>query len=458
MSDTSSNINEVANSASQQQPVPYRKITAERYISTEYMLQEREKVWAKTWLVAGVAQDVEEPGDFFVFDLEPESIVVSRSEAGALNAFFNVCQHRGARLLLTDSGNMATYTCPYHGWSFNNDGSLCHVPDEDRFSRGIPRQQLGLQTLRVESWAGAIWVCMDPEAPTLAEFLGPVVEMVEPFRPQDMRLVEDQSCHLECNWKAVFDNFGELYHVEHIHPQHELIFDCPTSTNEYFEHGHTRVLIDGFTVNSRLPIPEEVPPTQWAQLETLGMDRNDYKGRVLDVRADVQARKREMGPALGYNYDLLSDEQLSDIVQYNIFPNVVLVLQPEEFWILRSRPRADDPNKCYWDKFAMRMLPDVKIQQDAKVSFPALQNRANVSFNLDQTSNGTMRPEHDEFDQEAIIAGEKTMTITLDQDIHLIRDVQKGMHSKGFREAWLNDDEGRIQHYHNCLDEHMNAG
>jgi phenylpropionate dioxygenase-like ring-hydroxylating dioxygenase large terminal subunit len=437
-------------------PVPFTRITADRYISPEYMLQEREKLWAKTWLVAGVAQDVAEPGDFFVFDLEPESIIVSRAEDGTINAFYNVCQHRGARLLLTDQGAMETYTCPYHGWVYNNDGSLCEVPEEDKFSRGVPKEALSLQTLRVDVWAGAVWVCMDKNAPSLQEYLGPIIEMIEPFRPDDMRLVEDQTCRLECNWKAVFDNFGELYHVEHIHPQHELIFDCPTSTAEYFNGGHTRVLIDGFTVNSRLPIPEEVPPTQWAQMKTLGMARDDYKGRVLDVRRDVQLRKRELGPSLGYNYDRLSDDQLSDIVQYNIFPNAVLVLQPEEFWILRSRPHATNPNKCYWDKFALRMLPDVQLQENAKVEFPALQNRANVSFNLDQDSEGTVRPEHDEFDQEAIIAGEKTMTITLDQDIHLIRDVQKGMHSRGFREAWLNDEESRVQHYHSWIDKYMN--
>tara|TARA_B110000305_G_scaffold238239_1_gene303222 strand:- start:117 stop:1460 length:1344 start_codon:yes stop_codon:yes gene_type:complete len=436
-------------------PVPFTKITAERYISPEYMRLEREKVWAKTWLVAGVAQDVEQPGDFFVFDLEPESIIVSRAEDGSLNAFYNVCQHRGARLLLADSGSMATYTCPYHGWRYNNDGSLRDVPLRDSFSRGVPEDKLGLQPIRVDVWAGAIWICMDENVPSLKEYLGPIIEMIDPFRPEDMKLVEDQTCHLECNWKAVFDNFGELYHVEHIHPQHELIFDCPTSIAEYFEGGHTRVLIDGFTVNTSLPIPEEVPPTQWAQMETLGMNRDDYKGRVLDVRRDVQLKKRELGPALGYNYDRLSDNQLSDIVQYNIFPNAVLVLQPEEFWILRSRPHATDPNKCYWDKFALRMFPDVEVQENSKVEFPALQNRANVSFNLDQQSDGTARPEHDEFDQEAIIRGEKTMTITLDQDIHLIRDVQKGMHSRGFKEAWLNDDESRVQHFHSWFDQYM---
>jgi hypothetical protein len=186
--------------------------------------------------------------------------------------------------------------------------------------------------------------------------------------------------------------------------------------------------------------------TQWAQMEALGMDKDDYKGRVLDVRRDIQIKKREMAPVLGYNYDTLADEQLSDIVQYNVFPNAILVIQPEELWILRSRPRGNDPDKCYWDKLALRMFPDRQAQK-----------RANVSFNLDQDEvpTGDARPEHDEFEQEDIIAGRKTMTITLDQDIHLIRDVQKGMHSRGFGEAWLNDDESRVQHYHAWLDRYM---
>ena len=79
---------------------------------------------------------------------------------------------------------------------------------------------------------------------------------------------------------------------------------------------------------------------------------------------------------------------------------------------------------------------------------------ANISLNLDQDQAPTNweRPEHDEFTQEDIISGEKTMTITIDQDIHFIRDVRKGMHSRGFDRAWLNDDEIRVQHFHDWLD------
>ena len=82
---------------------------------------------------------------------------------------------------------------------------------------------------------------------------------------------------------------------------------------------------------------------------------------------------------------------------------------------------------------------------------------ANLSFNLDKENipSDWNRPNHDEFTQDEIISGEKTMTITIDQDIHFIRDVQKGMHSRGFKAAKLNSDEARVQYFHNWLDQYM---
>ena len=153
-----------------------------------------------------------------------------------------------------------------------------------------------------------------------------------------------------------------------------------------------------------------------------------------------------MGPSLGQNYDLLSDDELTDIVQYNVFPNTLIVLQPENMQLMRAMPHSTDPNKCQWDKFTFIMEPD-----------PSVAEAVNVSFNMsDQPSVAPdERPEHDEFDQEDIIAGRKTMNITIDQDVHFIRDVQNGMHSRGFDTAWLNDDECRVQHYHDWLNHRM---
>jgi phenylpropionate dioxygenase-like ring-hydroxylating dioxygenase large terminal subunit len=428
-------------------PTGRAKISADRFISTGHMENEWEKIWPKTWLVAGVASDVREPGDYFVFNIGLESILVSRTKDGELAAMYNVCQHRGARVVVNDIGALDAFVCPYHGWTYDHGGKLIHAPETDRFSQGVPCEELSLKRVRVESLGAVIWVCMDDDVPPLNEFLGPIPEMIAPYRLDDMVLAVDQTVELDANWKAVIDNFGELYHVEHIHPQHALIFDCPGATVELMAGGHNRVLIEGFTVNSQLPIPDGPPDIQHLQMQGVGLDPEDYKGRPLDVRLDMQKAKREMGPKLGYNYDLLSDEQLSDIVQYNVFPNTIWAIQPEELWVMRSRPHETDPNKCYWDKFTFRMLPEETAEELANVSFSATDRE--VKPDNDD------RIEHEYFSQDDVISGQYSMTITIDQDVHLIRDIQAGMHSRGFNACWLNDDEGRVQHFHDWIDHYI---
>ena len=124
-----------------------------------------------------------------------------------------------------------------------------------------------MQKVQVDTFAGLVWICMDNNAAPLREYLGMVGDRLAPFHVEKMALVGDQTVRLDCNWKAVYDNFGELYHVEHIHPQHAMLFDCPTALVELFDNGHTGVNILGHTVNSRLPIPEERNFYQRVQLE-----------------------------------------------------------------------------------------------------------------------------------------------------------------------------------------------
>ena len=91
------------------------------------------------------------------------------------------------------------------------------------------------------------------------------------------------------------------------------------------------------------------------QLESLGMDPEEYRGRVLDVREEVQKTRRDMASQLGYNYDRLAYEELSDIFQHNIFPNMLITLQPDKALLMRARPHKSDPSKCYWDKITLVM-------------------------------------------------------------------------------------------------------
>lgn len=427
-------------------PAPAQPITARRYTDAQYMAAEWERVWPKSWLFAGLACDVAEPGEYFVFNLGTESILVSCTDGGDIVAHYNVCQHRGARVMVNDMGWVKHFVCPYHGWEYKNDGELTVVPDEGRFSGGVDCAERSLKPVRCEVWSGMVWVCMDDDAPDLHSFLGPLPDLIDQYRVQDMTLVNDQTVSLHCNWKAVFDNFGELYHVEHIHPQHATIFDCPTAEVGLYKGGHTGVFIDGFTVNSKLPIPEMPTPHMARQMQMLGMDPEDYRGRVLEVREAVQQERRRKGPELGYDYGRLSDSELSDIVQFNFFPNTMITIQPDDALIMRARPHPTDPNQCWWDKYTLMMMPEGNDASAGALSFTP---RSDPRREPDE------RPARDHFTQEQIISGEKTMTITIDQDIHLIRDVQAGMRSRGFDTALLSDEEIRVTHYHQWLDHYM---
>lgn len=421
-------------------------ITAERYTSRAWLERESIDLWPKVWMFVCLAQDVANVGDFHVFDIGRESIIVSRADSG-LHAFYNACQHRGMRLA-NGAGCSQRFECGYHGWIYRPDGRLVVVPDNDRFEGGVDRATHSLQKVLVDTFCGMVFVCMNTNAAPLDEFLGLTGERMAAYRLQDMTLIGDQTVRLACNWKAVFDNFGELYHVEHIHPQHAELFDCPTARVELFANGHTGVAIDGHVVNRRLPIPEVPNFYMEHQLKMYGVDPQTYAGRVLDVRADVPKIRREIGPKLGFNYDLLSDERLTDIEQYNLFPNTMLTFTPESGLIARARPHPTDPDWCMWDKFTFRMKPSAEVAARAGVAYEPY-----PSTLFEQPE----RPLHDEFDQEDVIAGRKTMGITLDQDVYYIRDVQRGMHSRGFKQQRLCRDEARLQHYHDWLTQWMDG-
>jgi phenylpropionate dioxygenase-like ring-hydroxylating dioxygenase large terminal subunit len=428
-------------------PVEPRPITAERYVSAAWMVGEADRVWPRSWLFACLERDVADPGAYVVFNLGRESIIVSGTSGGEVVAHYNACQHRGARVLTDQRGCERSFTCPYHGWSYRPDGRLVVVPDNHRFpDGGVDRSERSLKPVRVGVRLGMVWVCMEDGVPSLDEFLGPVFQRVAPYRLEQMTLIDDQTVELDCNWKAVFDNFGELYHVEHIHPQHQRMFNCPTAATDLFEHGHTGVVIDGHTVNTRLPIPEEPTPYLKMQVGKFGGDPAVYRGRVLEIREDLQKMRRETGPKLGWDYGELSDQRLSDVEQYNLFPNTMITVQPDDAIVMRAMPHLTDPNRCTWDKFTFHRHPSAEVAERAGVEFEP--------FDVRDVPRAE-RPEHDHFTQQDVIAGHKSMTATIDQDIHLIRDVQAGMHSRGFVDQLLCVDEVRVQHYHDWMDHVM---
>jgi phenylpropionate dioxygenase-like ring-hydroxylating dioxygenase large terminal subunit len=433
-------------------PAQISNFDSARYVDTSYMEQEWQAIWGQTWLLAGLVSDVQEPGDFFVFDIGPEQILVSRSQVGDVQGFYNVCQHRGNRLVTAERGHASNFRCAYHAWTYNVDGELKSVPYEERFPQGVPCAERSLRKVHTQLWDGFVFVSLAAEPVPLLDFLGPVVDHLAPYRFGDMVLVEDQTVHHQCNWKAVVDNFSELYHVDFLHPQHKSMVDCCNDTVHLFEHGHTGLAVPGATVNPRFPVPEEPTALQSAQLTSLGLDPEDFCGRVLEVREAVQQRKREVGLSKGFDYSEFDAEQLSDVWQYNLFPNIILSFTPEHCWVMRVRPHPTDPQQCYFDKLSLLKYADPKLMASDQEPTQLVGPGREVAQADTVLAKSYTRPEHDVFGHEAILSGAKTMTDTIDQDIELLGGVQAGMASKGFDSVWLNDDEMRVQHFHNVLD------
>ena len=137
-------------------PSKSASLSKDRYISRDFMAMEWDGIWTKTWLFAGIEADITEIGDFFVYDIGRESIVITRDENDRISAFYNVCQHRGNKIVTLESGSFNKISCPYHGWSYALSGKLEHVPDRELFEGGVPCGEKSLKPVRVSVWAGLI--------------------------------------------------------------------------------------------------------------------------------------------------------------------------------------------------------------------------------------------------------------------------------------------------------------
>src|SRR2546422_3807810 len=102
-------------------------MSAERYLSERTMRLEMQRLWRRVWQFAGLARDVERVGDYFTYELGPETIVVVRSAEG-LRAFHNICRHRGHPLCVAERGHLEEFACPFHGWRYDLQGVLCGLP------------------------------------------------------------------------------------------------------------------------------------------------------------------------------------------------------------------------------------------------------------------------------------------------------------------------------------------
>ena len=192
-------------------------LPARWYADPEIYEAERQRIFAREWLWIGREDEVAEPGQYVTAAPAGFPLFVRRAGDGTLHAFHNVCRHRASKLLTEPSGHCRAIECPYHGWRYRSDGALDHVPLFGE-APDFPKDELSLFPIAVAVWRGLLFVCPDPAAPPLAEWLGPIADIVEQTAPAQVVLDRELEFLVDCNWKTYVDNYQEGYHIPPLHP------------------------------------------------------------------------------------------------------------------------------------------------------------------------------------------------------------------------------------------------
>jgi phenylpropionate dioxygenase-like ring-hydroxylating dioxygenase large terminal subunit len=195
------------------------------YSDAELLRLEQERIFRRGWQYAGPAEHAAEPGDFFTCRIGHVPVVVTRDRAGELHALLNVCRHRGS-IVVEGRGSREALQCRYHAWTYDLDGRLRAAPRARR-EPDFESDGIALRALAVASWGPLVFVHADPEAPPLAETLGPLPELLaaDGIDVDALRFRRRGEFELACNWKVAIENYLECYHCAVAHPGFSAVVD-----------------------------------------------------------------------------------------------------------------------------------------------------------------------------------------------------------------------------------------
>ena len=192
-----------------------RHLPGEIYTSAEVLALEKERLFMKDWLCMARVEEIEKPGDYMALRVLDEPVLIVRAEDGEINAFANVCRHRGVEVA-TGQGNVKEFSCPYHGWLYDLKGHLRGVPFMKNV-KGFDFDNCRLRRLGTATWAGFVFVNFDPAAEPFEDFVADFDDAFGMLKMEECRLADKLVADLDCNWKLVVENFMDIYHVQTIH-------------------------------------------------------------------------------------------------------------------------------------------------------------------------------------------------------------------------------------------------
>jgi Rieske 2Fe-2S family protein len=289
--------------------MPFTTLPARFYTDPDLFRRELEAFYFERWICAGRTEFISQPGDYFLREVAGESVVVVRDAEGAVNAFFNVCRHRGTRMCTEPQGNCRNrIQCPYHGWTYGLDGHLLGAPYMDSDFRC---EDYSLRRISTDVWDGHVFLHLGSQPEPLSRQLGKLAQKFAAWRMQELRFYHRAAYDVKANWKLIILNFNECLHCPLVHPALNRLTDYLGADNEPPDPNYA-----GGSMGFR------------ATAETMSMDGH---------------RRRAYLPGL-------DERQRQQVCYYSIYPNLLLSLHPDYMMVHTLWPRAVDRTAifCEW--------------------------------------------------------------------------------------------------------------
>lgn len=225
------------------------------YSDPEIFQAELENIWYRTWIYVGHESEVPNANDFVMKSIGPQPVIMTRGADGRIHLLQNRCPHRGNEVCIAKKGRARTFTCPYHGWTFANDGALTGVAFADGY-KDLPQSELGLGRIpRVDSYKGFVFGSFAPDGPSLEEHLGGAAEtidrLVETSPEGEVEITAGFLQHrVKANWKFITENETDGYHPPFVHSSifsvaesgiGDLYGAKSTAVSRDFGNGHTEI-------------------------------------------------------------------------------------------------------------------------------------------------------------------------------------------------------------------------
>ncbi len=411
----------------------------ERYYDQAFFDAELEKVWGRTWQWVCREDHIPESGDHYVYEVGPYSYIVVRQEDGSVKGFVNSCLHRATKLRKAEGcGSAAELRCPYHGWTWANDGALKAVPCAWDFPHVDPAKT-ALPEVRIGHWGGFVFLNPSAEGPDLLDYLDPLPEHFKNWGMEHRFVELHMEKELPCNWKTAQEAFLESYHVLETHPQ--LMTGVGDANVQYDTYGdHVSRFYAALGVNSphlAKPLTEQELINQMLVGDRSVLDDSLTVGEGETART-VMARflRKVMGDKYKVDLSAFSDSEVIDTIEYHVFPNMVLFPGISLPMVYRFRPIGIDPNRTLFEILFLRPIADGGTAPEPPEPYRVLEHESYSTVpGMDPAFGGVY-----------------------DQDTDNLRAQQQGFRASRKRGQTLgNYQEVRIRHLSRTIDKYLKA-